>query len=83
METMYLVTIFRHNKISGSNYYKTELATSDLREAKKKYHTLLSDNTIGDTFDYVMAMIADSHGNKIISEYDREETPIPTPEVTE
>lgn len=81
MEPMFLVTIFRHNKISGGNYYKTELATNDRREAKKKYHTLLADNTVGDTFDFVMVMITDSYGNKIISEYDAETQPEPTPEV--
>lgn len=83
METMYLVTIFRHNKVSGGNYYKTELATNDLREAKKKYHTLLSENTVGDTFDFVMVMVADSYGNKIESEYDSEPTPQPEPIVEE
>lgn len=72
MNTMYLVTIFRHNKVSGGNYYKTELATPDKREAMKKYHTLLSENTVGDTFDFVMVIVTDSYGNKIESEYDEE-----------
>lgn len=81
METMYLVSYFRHNKVSGGNAYKVELATNDLREAKKKYHALLSEYTVGDTFDFVMVMITDSYGNKIISEYDAEAQP--TPEVTE
>lgn len=83
MNTMYLVTIFRHNKISGGNYYKTELATNDLREAKKKYHTLLAENTVGETFDFVMVMVTDSYGNKIESEYDFEPQPEPIPEVEE
>ena len=79
METMYLVTYFRHNKTTGGNSYKVELATNDLREAKKKYHALLGEFSDTETFDFVMCMITDTYGNKIDSAYDEEPKPQPEP----
>lgn len=74
METMYLVTYFRHNKTTGGNAYKTELATESLDEAKKKYHALLGEFIDNPTYDFASVAITDSFGNKIDSEYWEEKT---------
>ena len=83
MNVMYLVTYFRHNKTTGGNAYKTELATESLDEAKKKYHTLLGEYINSDTFDFASIVITDNFGNRIEGEYWEEEKPQPepTPEV--
>lgn len=80
METMYLVSYFRHNKVSGGNAYKTEFATTDLSEAKKKYHALLGEFIANETYDFAMVYICDTFGNKIMSEYWAEPIPQPEPE---
>ena len=69
MNVMYLVTYFRHNKTTGGNAYKTELATESLDEAKKKYHALLGEYIDNPTFDFVSVIITDSFGNRIMGEY--------------
>lgn len=83
METMYLVSYFRHNKVSGGNAYKVEFATADLSEAKKKYHALLGEFIANPTYDFAMVNLCDTYGNKIMSEYWEEPQPEPTPEITE
>lgn len=75
METMYLVSYFRHNKETGGNAYKTELATKKLSEAKKKYHTLLAEYTDNPTFDFASVSITDCFGNSIQNEFWQEENP--------
>lgn len=69
METLFLVTYVRHNKETGGVAYKTELATPDLAEARKKYHALLGEYTKNPTFDFVSVIITDSYGNRIEGEY--------------
>lgn len=70
METLYLVTYVRHNKETGGIVYKTEIATNNLKEAKKKYHALLGEFIDNPTFDFVCVMINDSYGNRIMAEWD-------------
>lgn len=77
METMYLVSYFRHNKSTGGNAYKVELATTDISEAKKKYHALLGEYIANSTYDYAMVEIHDSFGNPIMHEYWMEQTATP------
>ena len=83
MNVMYLVTYFRHNKTTGGNAYKTELATESLDEAKKKYHALLGEYIDNTTFDFISVIITDSFGNRIMGEYwdEKKPQPEPTPEV--
>lgn len=80
MEKMYLVTYYRHNKTTGGNAYKVDFATTDLSEAKKKYHALLGEFIANPTYDYAMVMLTDTFGNKLMAEYWNE--PIPEPEPT-
>lgn len=80
MNVMYLVTYFRHNKTTGGNAYKTELATESLDKAKKKYHALLGEYIDNPSFDFVSVVITDSFGNKIDGEYWAEPQPQPEPQ---
>lgn len=80
MNVMYLVTYFRHNKSTGGNSYKTELATESLDEAKKKYHALLGEYIVNDTYDFASVVITDNFGNKIEGEYWAEPQPQPEPQ---
>ena len=80
MNVMYLVTYFRHNKTTGGNAYKTELATESLDEAKKKYHALLGEHIDSATFDFVSVIIIDNFGNRIMGEYWAEPQPEPIAE---
>ena len=73
MELMYLVSYFRHNKTTGGNAYKTELATNDRAEALKKYHALLGEFIANPAYDFVSVSIADSFGNPIQHEFWEEE----------
>lgn len=69
MKMMYLVTYYRHNKTTGGNAYKTELATEDLTEAKEKYYELQSQYYHKETFDFASVVITDMYGNKIMGDY--------------
>ena len=69
LETMYFVDYKRHNATTNAWAYKTELGTTSLGEAKKKYHALLADFTDTEPFDFVCVMITDMFGNPIESEY--------------
>ena len=69
MDTMYFVDYKRHNATSNAWAYKTELGTTSIDEAKKKYHALLGDFVGGDTFDFVQVTLSDMYGNKIMSEF--------------
>lgn len=80
METMYLVSYFRHNKTTGGNAYKTELATTDLAEAKKKYYALLGEFIENPTYDFASVRLDDMYGNKIMSDYWAEPQPEPNSE---
>ena len=66
---LYLVTKVRHNAETGGLVYKTELATENLSEAKKKFHALCEDFD-NPTFDFVSVFITDAFGNKIVADYD-------------
>lgn len=79
METMYLVTYVRHNAETKGTAYKTELATTSLSEAKKKYHALLADFIDNPTYDFVCVIINDSFGNRIMAEYE-DSTVVPNEE---
>lgn len=69
MEKMYFVDYKRHNATTGQWAYKTELGTTSLDEAKKKFHALLGDWIDGDTFDFVCVVITDKFGNTLKTEY--------------
>ena len=65
---------------------KTTKNTTDLAEAKKDYHSQLSQYIGSTDFDFVQVTLSDMYGNKIMSEYwqkPAEPTPEPTKEVVE
>lgn len=68
METMYFVDYKRHNKTSNAWAYKTELGTTSIDEAKKKFHALMGEYIGGDTFDFVTVSLTDMFGNVIMCE---------------
>lgn len=77
LELRYFVDYKRHNATTEGWAYKTELGTTSLDEAKKKYHALLGEFVNGDTFDFVCVTLTDMFGNKIMSEYWQKSQPMP------
>lgn len=69
MEVLYLVAYTRHNKSTGGVAYKTDFASSNLSEAKKKYHALLGEFIANETYDFASVILYDSFGNTIMHEY--------------
>lgn len=68
MNMMYFVTYYRHNASTGAWAYKTELGTTSIDEAKKKFHALMGDYIGGATFDFVTVVLEDMYGNRIMCE---------------
>lgn len=85
METRYFVDYKLHNGVNDGWAYKTTKNTTDLSEAKKDYHSQLSQYIGGDTFDHVCVTLSDMFGNVIMNEYwVKPVEPTPEPEdVTE
>ena len=82
MKTMYFVDYKLHNTTSANWAYKTTKNTTDLAEAKKEYHTQLSQYIGNTAFDFVQVTLSDMYGNKIMSEYWQKPVE-PTPESTD
>ena len=86
MKTMYFVDYKLHNAENNDWAFKTTKKTTDLAEAKKDYHSQLSQYIGSTDFDFVQVTLSDMYGNKIMSEYWQkpvEPTPEPTPEPTD
>ena len=75
---LYLVTYVRHNAETDKDAYKVEFATSNLSEAKKKYHALCGEFFDNDTFSFASVFITDAFGHKIEADYDGTVAPIVT-----
>lgn len=69
MENRYFVDYKRHNASTDAWAYKIELGTTNLDEAKKKFHALMGEYIGGDTFDFVCVSLTDMFGNVIKSEF--------------
>ena len=69
METMYLVSYFRHNASTGGVAYKTELATTSLDAAKEKFHALCGEYFNKETFDFASVAVTDNLQNVIMKDY--------------
>ena len=85
METRYFVDYKLHNAKNDDWAYKTTKNTTDIVEAKKDYHTQLSQYIGSTDFDFAQVTLTDMYGNKIKSEYWQkpvEPTPEPTTNTT-
>lgn len=87
MEMRYFVDYKLHNAENDDWAYKTTKSTTDINEAKKEYHSQLSQYIGGNVFDFVQVTLSDMYGNKIKSEYwqkpELEPTTYPTKETTD
>ena len=82
MEMRYFVDYKLHNAENDGWAFKTTKNTIDLAEAKKDYHSQLSQYIGSTVFDFVQVTLSDMYGNKIMSEYWQKPEPEPTPEPT-
>lgn len=69
METRYFVDYKLHNAKNDAWAYKTTKNTTDLADAKKDYHSQLSQYIGSTDFDFVQVTLSDMYSNKIMSEY--------------
>ena len=82
MEMRYFVDYKLHNADNDGWAYKTTKNTTDLAEAKKDYHSQLSQYIGSTDFDFVQVTLSDMYGNKVLSEY-WQNTVKPIPEPTD
>ena len=82
MKTMYFVDYKLHNAENNGWAFKTTKNTTDLSEAKKDYHSQLSQYIGSTAYDFVQVTLSDMYGNKIMSEYWQKPQPQPEPEPT-
>ena len=69
METRYFVDYKLHNAVNDGWAFNTTKSTTDLAEAKKDYHSQLSEYIGSTAFDFVQVTLSDMFGNNIMSEY--------------
>ena len=69
MEMRYFVDYKLHNAKNDGWAFKTTKNTTDLAEAKKDYHSQLSQYIGSTDFDFVQVTLSDMYGNKVLSEY--------------
>ena len=82
MEMRYFVDYKLHNSENDGWAYKTTKSTTDLTEAKKDYHSQLSQYIGSTDFDFVQVTLTDMYGNKVKSEYWQKPEPEPTTDTT-
>ena len=83
MEMRYFVDYKLHNAKNNDWAFKTTKNTTDLAEAKKDYHSQLSQYIGSIDFDFVQVTLSDMYGNKVLSEYwQKPVEPTPEPEPT-
>ena len=83
MEMRYFVDYKLHNAENDGWAYKTTKNTTDIAEAKKDYHSQLSQYIGSTAYDFVQVTLSDMYGNKIMSEYwQKPVEPTPEPEPT-
>ena len=83
MEMRYFVDYKLHNAKNDGWAFKTTKNTIDLAEAKKDYHSQLSQYIGSTSYDFVQVTLSDMYGNKIMSEYwQKPVEPTPEPEPT-
>lgn len=80
MGTKYIVDWTSHNGKTDAWNYKQAKQFDDLNTAKKEFHNILSTYIQYGDLDHVCAIIWDSYGNKIVSEYWSKPAPEPEPE---
>ena len=68
-EMRYFVDYKLHNAENDGWAFKTTKNTTDLAEAKKDYHSQLSQYIGSTDFDFVQVTLSDMYGNKVLSEY--------------
>ena len=78
----YFVDYKLHNAEKDAWAFKTTKNTTDLAEAKKDYHSQLSQYIGSTVFDFVQVTLSDMYGNKILSEYWQKPEPEPTIDTT-
>ena len=84
METRYFVDYKLHNAKNDAWAYKTTKNTTDIAEAKKDYHSQLSQYIGSTVFDFVQVTLSDMYGNVIDKEYwQKPVEPTPEPEPTD
>lgn len=81
MEMRYFVDYKLHNAEKDAWAFKTTKSTTDLAEAKKDYHTQLSQYIGSTAYDFVQVTLTDMYGNKIKSEYWQKPEPTPVPAI--
>ena len=69
METRYFVDYKLHNAENDGWAFKTTKNTTDLAEAKKDYHSQLSQYIGSTDFDVVQVTLSDMYGKQIMCEY--------------
>ena len=83
MEMRYFVDYKLHNAENDDWAFKTTKSTTDLAEAKKDYHSQLSQYIGSTAYDFVQVTLSDMYGNKVLSEYwQKPVEPTPEPEPT-
>ena len=65
----YFVDYKLHNAENDGWAYKTTKNTTDIAEAKKDYHSQLSQYIGSTAYDFVQVTLSDMYGNKVLSEY--------------
>lgn len=76
---LFIVAYTRHNKSTGGNAYKVEMASENFEEAKKSYYALLGNYIKGSTYDAASVVIFNSEGEFEDSDYYVEEGADVTP----
>ena len=80
----YFVDYKLHNAKNDAWAFKTTKNTTELAEAKKDYHSQLSQYIGSTNFDFVQVTLSDMYGNKVLSEYwQKSVEPTPEPEPTD